>query len=151
MTGRTYLAVSLSLGACLRTAPETGALAPQSVAQCPASIAVEQRLSGRVDPWTVGIDSATPRLAGVTFYDGPPRELASPVNDEAAETKDTWTGIWRFAQSAGREYWVACSYSHTNVVLSRRLPTGTSECRVVFEKTTSWPGGLRVVKETRCQ
>jgi len=150
MRGPQYLVVSLLLGACLRAAPHAGGLAAQSVAQCPASIVVEQRLSSRAESWNIGLDSATPRLAGVTFYDGPPRDMASLVNDDTRETKDTWTGIWRFAQRTAREYWVVCAYSHTNVVLSRRLPMETSECRVVYEKNASWPGGLRVVTEMRC-
>jgi len=150
---RSRYVVALTLvGACGRGAPASGASqAGHAVVECPASITVEQRFTGGAGPWNVGSDTGAPQLAGVTFYDGPPAEMASLVNDTAAETQDTWTGVWRFSQDAGKGYWVACAYTQTNVGLSTRLPPGTSECHVTYAKSVSWPEGGRVVKEMGCE
>ena len=152
MNWGTYLVGMLLLAACVRPAPEpSGSLAAQSNVECPATITVEQRFVGSAGAWEAGLGSGEPRLAGVTFYDGPPREMASLVNDEESQTQDTWTGIWRFTPAGGRGHWVACSYTHTNVVLSRRLPPVTSECRVTYATDVAWAGGGRVVREMRCR
>ncbi len=149
---RSWYVLALALaGGCGRGTPESGkSYAGQGGVQCPASIHVEQRFTGRAGPWDVGSDTGAPQLSGVTFYDGPPAEMASLVNDTAAETEDTWTAVWQLSQDAGKGYWVACTYTHTNIGLSRRLPSGTSQCHVTYAKGVSWPEGERVVREMGC-
>jgi hypothetical protein len=104
-----------------------------SLADCPRTVAVEQKPVEPPAGWSAAVDGAPHRLTGVTFFDGPPAELASLVYDDEASAGKEWTGIWHFEPNP-RGFWIACSYSGTSVVLSRRLPAEVKVCRVTYEK-----------------
>ena len=113
--------------AALATAPSP------SLVDCPRTLAVEQKPLEVPAGWSAADDGSPHRLAQVTFFDGLPAELASLVYDDEASAEKEWTGIWHFEPNP-RGYWIACAYSGTSVVLSRRLPAEVKVCRVTYEK-----------------
>ena len=104
-----------------------------SLADCPSTLSVEQRAVEPPAGWSATDDGSPHRLTGVTFFDGPPAERASLVYGEEASAEKEWTGIWNFEPNP-RGYWIACAYSGTSVVLSRRLPAEVKVCRVRYEQ-----------------
>lgn len=116
----------------LALAALTGPSSP-SLVDCPRTLVVEQKPLEVPAVWSAADDSSPHRLAQVTFFDGPPAELASLKYDDAASTEKEWTGIWHFEPNP-RGYWIACAYSGTSVVLSRRLPAEVGVCRVIYEQ-----------------
>ena len=120
-----------------------------SLVDCPPTIAVEQEPVAPPAGWTVTEDGSPRRLASVTFFDGPPAELASLVYDDEASARKEWTGIWHFEPNP-RGYWIACAYSGTTVVLSRRLPDEVKVCRVTYEKENR-VGPVEDIKKIDCR
>ncbi len=104
-----------------------------SLVDCPRTLAVEQKPRETPAGWSAADNGSPHRLDQVTFFDGPPAELASLVYDEEASAEKEWTGIWHFEPSP-RGFWIACAYSGTSIVLSRRLPAEVKVCRVTYEK-----------------
>jgi hypothetical protein len=117
-----------------------GAGTPNSLVDCPRTIAVEQKPAAIPNSWTAADDGLPHRLASVTFFDGPPKEQASLVYDDTASAGKEWTGIWHFGPSP-RGFWIACGYSGTSVMFSRRLPAEVKVCRVTYEKEGEGPVG----------
>src|SRR5262245_52091693 len=124
--------------AALATAPSP------SLVDCPRTLAVEQKPVETPEGWSAADDGSPHRLDQVTFFDGPPADLASLVYDDEATAEKEWTGIWHFEPNP-RGFWIACAYSGTSVVLSRRLPAEVKECRVTYEKE----GGEEPVGEVK--
>jgi hypothetical protein len=104
-----------------------------SLVDCPRTLAVEQKVVSLPSGWGATADGSPHRLAGVTFFDGPPSDLASLKYDETAFADKEWTGIWHFGPNP-RGFWIACSFSGTSVVLSRRLPAEVKVCRVIYDQ-----------------
>ena len=102
-------------------------------ARCPATVAVEERVAEPPEGWSVQQHKSGHRLAGVTFYDGPPASEASLVYDETKTEGDDWIATWRFPANAGG-YWIACRYEATTMELARALPPAVSVCRVAYDK-----------------
>ena len=120
-----------------------------SLVDCPRTIAVEQKPVAPPADWSATDDGSPHRLTGNTFFDGPPAELASLVYDEEAPTGKEWTGVWHFAANP-RGYWIACTYSGTSIVLSRRLPAEVKVCRVTYEQE-SREGPVGDIKKIDCR
>jgi hypothetical protein len=141
------LACFLILGGLASLAAATGE--PAGL-ECPAQISVEQKAVSLPVGWTVGTNAAPHRLEMVTFFDGPPEELASLVYDDVKTAGKESTAVWRFAANP-RGFWISCGYSGTAVVLSRRLPVGLKECRVTYEKMAQSAAGLPAIKKIDCR
>jgi hypothetical protein len=90
------------------------------------------------------------RLEQVTFFDGPPEELASLVYDDLKTAGKQQVAVWNFAANP-RGFWISCAYSGTAVVLSRRLPAGIKTCRVTYDKTASSAAGLPAIQKIDCR
>src|SRR5688572_1934526 len=104
-----------------------------SIVDCPRTVAIEQKPTAPPAGWNAADDGSPHRLASVTFYDGPLAERASLVYDEEVSAGKEWTGVWHFEPNP-RGFWIACTYSGTSIVLSRRLPVEVKVCRVTYEK-----------------
>jgi hypothetical protein len=119
-------------------------------ATCPSTIGSEQRASGAIPSgWAVATDGdASHPLMGITFYAGPPAQHASLVGDERAGEKGRRVVSWPL--SAPETYWVACSYSRTNVVLQRQLPQHLKSCSVSYA-TQVRIGGLPQILKIECR
>src|SRR6185369_15533332 len=133
-----------------------GAMACRTLAaaddiQCPALLTVEQTLSQPPATWVVAHAPGQCRLASITFYEGPPQDMASLVYDKRTAHATTWEAVWNFAPQAQSGYWVSCTYEHTDITLTKQLPAGVTRCVVSYEKNTALPNGLPVIKAMRCQ
>lgn len=116
--------------------------------RCPETIPVKQAIVKPFEGWTASTSDLPIRLAGVTFYDGPPEQKASLVYDGTMTRNERRIAIWRFASQS--EIWLACSYAATNIVLSRPMPKGTSTCRVTYISNQT-VAGLPAIEKIECQ
>jgi hypothetical protein len=122
----------------------TGLAARAAPLTCPPSIAITEALSGNPPEGWQSSSDATPRqLAGVSFFDGDPKQQRS-----LAPTRDTRAGkdrqaTWQFGQT-DEPVWLSCRYLDTGVVLAKPLAKPLHECRVVY-------GAGGIVKTITCQ
>jgi len=123
--------------------------APAEQISCPASITSEQKILNLPASWQTATDTTTHRLSAVTFYDGPPEQKASLVNDLQSQNATQRTATWKFPSNP-RGYWLACSYDRTAILLTRKLPSNVGQCHVVYDTSTS-SSGLPAVKSINCQ
>lgn len=104
---------------------------------CPSTIRVKQEIEEVPGGWRALNETLPHRLAAITFYDGPPEQNASLVNDGSnkAGTVETW-----HFQAGSESTWIACSYSFTSVVVARQLPKGTIGCSITYNRKVSIAG-----------
>ncbi len=114
--------------------------------RCPESVLVHQTATSTPEGWSASLEDSPPRLAGVAFYDGPVQEGASLVPDHPGDAgaKD-YQAAWRFDPASKRGFWIACEYTGTRIVLSRRL-TDVSVCRVRYDLEATVAGRPSVVE-----
>lgn len=107
---------------------------------CPPRIDVQQQLETPVSGWTPIFDGTPHQLAGVTLYDGTPQEKASLVYDDIKKTGGKQVASWTFEPNSSRPTWVVCSYSGTNIQLSKALPASTRSCQVTYDPSQQVAG-----------
>jgi hypothetical protein len=115
--------------------------------RCPEMIPVKQTLLKKFNGWKESASDLPTRLAGVTFYEGPPEQKASLVFDSENTSGGKRIAAWRFAPRS--EIWLACSYAATNVVLSRPIAKA-STCRVTYNSNETI-AGLPAIERIECQ
>jgi len=114
-------------------------LAAAEDVRCPERISTTQTLSQPVPGWSNRMDASPNLLAGVTFYDGPPKDMASLVPDET-HVKDKVLASWDLIPNPGRQYWLACGYADTRVTLARPLPKELRTCTVTYDPKVTVDG-----------
>jgi hypothetical protein len=127
-------------------------LSPPSRAQmstCPEQISVRQQLAEAVAGWETAIDDTPHRLASITFYDGPPEEKASLVNDARTRGAEIETATWHFVPG-DRQIWIACGYSGTTITLNQALPPNIRTCSITY-RTKQSIAGFPVIQKTTCE
>jgi hypothetical protein len=124
-------------------------LAAAEDVRCPERISTTQTLAQAVPGWTNQMDAAPNLLAGVTFYDGPPKELASLAPDET-RAKGKLLASWELIPNPGRQYWLACGYSGTRVTLARLLPKEVRACTVTYDPKQT-VDGLPLIERIACK
>ena len=117
--------------------------------RCPERISTNQTLAQNVPGWTDQRDGTPNILAGVTFYDGPPKELASLAPDES-HAKGKVIASWDLTPNPGREYWLACSYAGTRIALARPLPKELRSCTVTYDPKQT-VDGLPSIERIACK
>ena len=104
---------------------------------CPNEIKVNQQsIAAPVEGWEPFVDRQNERhlLNKVTFYSGPPKELASLAPDSEESRKHILT--WNFPETDPKLYYIGCSYSDTTVRLTKKL-TGIKGCTVEYGNSSS--------------
>ena len=96
--------------------------------RCPDRVSTTQALAEAPTGWTPQTDATPTILASVTFFDGPPKQLASLVPDESSSKSSTWQLVSNHGQ-----YWLACGYSGTRITLARPLPGNVKTCTVTYD------------------
>jgi hypothetical protein len=126
---------------------------PASFVPCPATIQVAQKVGTTPPGWTASHEKVTPELARVTFFDGPPAEMASLVYDQQQAKGNDLILTWTFGdqKQAARGIWISCAYSRTTALLQRRLADSTKSCTVSLDKQTTGPNGTPTVKRIECR
>jgi hypothetical protein len=71
------------------------------------------------------------QLAGITFFDGNPRDKASLAPDTQTAANGKTVALWTFA-AGGQPIWVACRYAATDVVLTRALSKSIRACSIAY-------------------
>lgn len=71
----------------------------------------------------------------ISLTSGPPDQQATLVPDVSTKRSIAWK------LSDKDEYWVACHYLFTNLLLTRKLPHGMRECSVKLLAARRRPGG----------
>jgi hypothetical protein len=116
--------------------------------RCPDTISVKQTLVKPETGWRESPSDLPIRFAGVTFFDGPPEQKASLVNDTESMVKGKRIAVWKFLPQS--QIWASCSYSGSNIVLSQALAKGTSKCSVTYiPKETI--AGLPTIEKIDCE
>ena len=116
---------------------------------CPDQLHVEQRAQAP-SGWSIGYSDIGPRLSGITLFDGPPANRSSLKYDRRRQTATELILTWILRDSP-RSHYLLCSYERTTAQINIALPPGTGRCDVVFDRTTSYPGGGLPVKRMVCQ
>ena len=117
---------------------------------CPDTIAVNQEIQGSIPGWQVSKDDTPVRLAGITFFDGPPGEKASLVYDETKRTTGKVVMIWHFLPNRDRQIWMSCGYSETTVTIAQELPNEISRCSVTYNPKIR-VAGLPMIEKIDCK
>jgi hypothetical protein len=146
MTYRTMLLFTIWTTLCgaAHAASDSGAVG------CPDRIDVRQELTGSVEGWTAILDDTPHRLAGITFYDGPPKDNASLVYDQRTKAAEKEIAKWQFLPARDRQIWLACSYAGTAIVLAKALPAKTSTCSVTYNPR-QLIAGFQVIEKIDCK
>ncbi len=126
-----------------------GTLTARAEVSCPDQLDVQQRASPPAG-WAVNYTDVAPRLAGVTLFDGPPANRVSLKYDSRRQSGREVVLAWRLHDSP-RSYYLQCAYERTTAVISMPLPPGIRECEVVFDRSSTYPGGGMPVKRTVCR
>jgi hypothetical protein len=113
--------------------------------QCPEKVEVRQEISAPVQGWIPAVDPAPSRLAGITFFDGEPKEQASLAPDRESKVNGKSVATWNF-NSNSRPTWVACRYAGTTVTLTKELPKGVKSCSITFTPIRALPASPRLRK-----
>jgi len=117
--------------------------------RCPERISTTQALSQAAPGWAADIDRTPNILAGVTFFEGPPKDMASLAPDES-HVKGKLVASWDLTPSAGSQYWLACRYSGTRVTLARALPKELRSCSVTYDPKQT-VDGLPSIERIACK
>ena len=125
------------------------ALATGEDIRCPDRISTAQTLSQTPSGWTNQTDATPNILAGVTFYDGPPKDLASLAPDET-HAKGKVLASWDLTPNPGRQYWLTCGYSGTRITLARPLPKELRTCVVTYDPKQT-VDGLPSIERIACK
>jgi hypothetical protein len=116
---------------------------------CPDQLSVQQRAEPP-SGWNATYTETPPRLVGVTIFDGPPSNRATRKADTTRTTIREQIQIWNLGDSP-RSYYLQCAYERTIAQIYTALPPGVRSCEVVFDRTTSYPGGALPVKRMVCR
>lgn len=135
---------------CISVLLLSASAAASDSAICPARIDVHEQLSASVEGWTPMLDDVPHQFAGITFYDGPPREKASLVYDRITKAAGKQTAKWQFATTKERPIWIACSYAGTAVQLTKSLPKSMTGCEVTYDARQQI-AGLPVIEKMVCK
>jgi hypothetical protein len=120
-----------------------------AAADCPAKIEVKQALAEQMPGWSVGSDRTPHLLAGMTFFDGKPEEMASLAPDNRSVSGGKSIAVWTFG-ATGRPVWVACHYAGTGIILQREFPRNTNSCSITYS-TRETIAGLPVIEKVNCK
>jgi len=130
-------------------APLVVTLAAADEIRCPDRISTTQSLSQAAPGWTNQVDQTPNILAGVTFFEGPPKEMASLAPDES-HVKGRVLASFALTPGAGSEYWLVCRYAGTRVNVARALPKELRMCTVTYDPKQT-VDGLPSIERISCK
>ena len=117
--------------------------ATDRVEACPQHIETTQ-VAGDAIPegWSAFGTKKMQRLVGVSFFLGPPDQLALLAPEREQRIGKNRVATWTFPVSE-TAYWVACEYAKTTVVVARALQSDVRECTVEYDGAFSTPVARR--------
>ncbi|MFO0576884.1 MAG: STY0301 family protein [Polyangia bacterium] len=125
---------------------------------CPGMVAVQQTTSMAYEGFTVSFRSSKYRLKAINFYEGHPSRLFVLKFDEQTERrkhgnspKENWSALWRFQSIGPDGIWFVCEYEDTTMILTRQVPSASSQCEISYETTSAARTAYPVIKSSRCK
>jgi len=135
---------------CLAAAALLGLpLAGRAEIACPDTLGVNQRAEPP-SGWSVIYGEQAPRLSGVTIFDGQPANRVSIKHTGRRQNDKELTLTWDLGSNP-RSFYLQCSYERTTAQIATALPPGVRTCEVVYDRTTSYPGGGFAIKRMFCR
>jgi hypothetical protein len=116
---------------------------------CPGNLEVKQS-AATPSGWSATYSEETPRLIGVTIFDGPPANRAGMKYNYRRQIGKELHLIWNLVYSP-RSYYLQCQYERTSALISSPMPAGTRGCEVVFDRTITYPVSGMAVKRMVCR
>jgi hypothetical protein len=117
---------------------------------CPTTVRVAQRLEKPMPGWEESRSQGASHLENISIYEGHPSQLAALVPDsEEKRGAGRSAAIWHLSPSS-YGYWIECSYTKTDVVISRRISDRAVRCELVVD-TTSMRNGRAEVVDVVCR
>ncbi|CAN7184850.1 STY0301 family protein [Acidovorax delafieldii] len=139
------IVLSASGAAIAQEAP--GNAAAHKATACPPSIQVQQTPSpALISDWQTRSSNDTHPLANISFYAGPPEEMAQLAPSSAQRKGKTLTSRWLLAPT-DRVYWVACEYAGTSATATKPLDKNIASCVAEHDMNSSPP----VLKRWSCR
>jgi hypothetical protein len=111
---------------------------------CPATIVVEESLKQSPAGWAQGRSDLPRRLAGITIFEGDPKDLASLIGEQRKTSRNMMVSTWRF--EPGAQYWISCTYSGTRIVLSRPIPPSYRAVVITYDMGVTIDGVPEIQK-----
>ncbi len=116
---------------------------------CPDTLGVQQHAEPPAG-WNVSYVEQSPRLSGVTIFDGPPANRVNLKYTKRQHTDKEMILTWDLGDSP-RSFYLQCAYERTTAQISSPLPPGVRTCQVVFDRGVSYPGGSLAIKRMVCR
>ncbi|WP_319522141.1 STY0301 family protein [uncultured Desulfosarcina sp.] len=99
--------------------------------ECPQQIETEQTLESVPGSWAAGKSQYPSTLKIVYIYDGPPEQLAVLAASNKGSNDNFY--LYTLDKENPRQYWIACVYRNTHLMLSKPLPKGLKSCKVTHD------------------
>lgn len=108
---------------------------------CPGTLPVQQTATAIPAGWDAVQIDRQELIDKVSFYLSHPSSGGALVPDKTQKTGSEERVIWTFTRKPGDDFWMACSYINTSVLLTRKLGSDVSECMVSYDLL---PSGKRL-------
>lgn len=106
---------------------------------CPGAILATSTTASSSE-WEAVAGTGQHKWDNVRIYAGHPSGDVSLAPDEYPKTK-TLVARWRLELDPKYEYWIACSYRGTPVVLAKQLDRKLSQCLIHYRRAAGPPPG----------
>ncbi|HVO74274.1 MAG TPA: STY0301 family protein [Ignavibacteriaceae bacterium] len=106
----------------------------------PDKIIVKQALVNIEPGWESFEDDVRLQLTSIGIFEGHPKEKTSLVPDKEDKFNGYPRSIWYLAENGKRNYWIACYYDRTSIVLTRKIDFNISYCEVIYNSDISIAG-----------
>jgi hypothetical protein len=127
----TLLAALTAAAACVNASAEA--------VLCPAAILATSSAASSSE-WEALAGTGQHKLDNFRIYAGHPSADVPLAPDEYPKTK-TLVAHWRLELDPKYEYWVACSYRGTPVVLTKQLDRKFAQCLIRYRRAAGPPPG----------
>jgi hypothetical protein len=111
---------------------------------CPANLDVDEKAKHSYAGWTEGREDNPHVLARITIFEGNPKDQASLEGDQRKTSKTATASTWKL--ETGTQYWMACYYAGTRVMLSRPIPANYRSVVITYDAGVSVDGAPEIRK-----
>lgn len=100
--------------------------------ECPKNIEVIESAQNVGDEWKVEKDLGKRGkfLDSVSVYSGHPNNMGNLIPDKTSQTNRQRKYLWIFNENDQGEFWVACTYTNSALLLTKPIRKGTRRCEL---------------------
>jgi hypothetical protein len=99
---------------------------------CPDSLSTSQSATRTPPGWEAVPSSGTAHLDSVGFYLDNPGKGGALAPDKTEKKEREESVLWTFSRAPGDQFWAACIYTGTNLMLVRKIAPDVSKCEVRY-------------------